>query len=76
MSEDEIQKLVKGRPIAPRATKILYARHTYLIKELEKAGLIDRDEMNREVDAMVRDIEAKQAETLRRELGLDKPKEG
>lgn len=72
MSEEDVDKIVRGRSIAPRATKILYARHTFIVKKLVEAGMFTREEMDKETDAMVRDIEASQAVSVRQELGLDK----
>lgn len=69
--EKKLDELVARKPLSPNNQRKLWARVTIIKRILIGRGFITAAEWEAEESAMVRDIEAKMRDGVKRELGLD-----
>lgn len=73
---NEVDEIVARRPLSAKNLRKLWARSTMVKRLLIKHGWVSLEQWEAEEEAMVRDIENKMREEVKKELGLDEPKEG
>jgi hypothetical protein len=72
MSDEKLEEIASRRLILDaHKQRVVWARLTTVKRLLIKAGLTTHEEFEQMVNAMVRDIDSKVLENLRKELGAD-----
>lgn len=72
MSEDKLREIAAGRFILDaKKQRVVWARLTAIKRLLIRHGLVTHEEFEEMASAMVRDIDSKVLENLKKELGAD-----
>lgn len=69
--EDQLEQIVQRRPLSAKNLRKLWARSVMTKRLMIRSGWISAEQWEAEEAAMVRDIENKMREDIRKELGLD-----
>lgn len=68
---DRIKAIAANKGLSPQHQRILWARVTTVKRLLIRAGLTTHEEFEEMVSGMVRDIEQKTEEAIRKSVGAD-----
>jgi len=69
--EEQLDQIVQRRPLSAKNLRKLWARSVMTKRLMIRNGWVSAEQWEAEEAAMVRDIENKMREDIRKELGLD-----